>query len=402
VNVSDRTHDREPACPACGNAVAAAPPLYAVTGVPVQSNLLAPTRADALGFPRGDLRLAFCRACGFVWNAAFDPATQQLSAAYEATQGFSPTFNAFARSLAARWSDRYHLKGKHLLEIGCGRGEFIATLADVSGCASAVGIDPIADPARPPPGAPANLRLVNDCYSERYAHLPADFVCCRHTLEHIPDVGAFVRMVRRVIGTRTDAIVCFEVPDTMRVLREGAFWDLYYEHCSYFTAGSLARLFRAAGFELLDLACEYDGQYLVLEAKPGKTSSRLGAEDDLAAVAEAVRAFPGVCAERIGRWRRLIDDTLGRGRRLAIWGAGSKAVGFCSTLGLSDEQVPLVIDINPHKQNTYLPGTAQRIAGPEALRAYEPDVLIVMNPVYREEIGRDLMRMGLNAEVVAL
>lgn len=399
----DRTLARELACPACGNAVAAAAPFYAAPGIPVQSNLLAPTRADALAFPRGDLRLVFCPACGFIWNAAFDPATQQHSAAYEATQGFSPTFNAFARSLAARWAERHRLKGKHVLEIGCGRGEFVALLAEASGCASAVGIDPIADPARPPPGAPASLRLINDYYSERYADLPADFVCCRHTLEHIPDVGEFVRTVRRVIGTRSDTVVGFEVPDTLRVLREGAFWDLYYEHCSYFTAGSLARLFRAAGFELLDEAREYDGQYLVLEAKPGATpSSRLDAEDDLAAATEAVRAFPAVCAAQVGRWRRLIDHTLGAGRRLAIWGAGSKAVGFCSTLGLSDEQVPLVIDINPHKQNTYLPGTGQRIAGPDELRAYAPDVVVVMNPVYRQEIGRDLRRMGLNAEVVAL
>ena len=44
----------------------------------------------------------------------------------------------------------------------------------------------------------------------------------------------------------------FELPDVMRELCEGAFWDLYYEHCTYFSCGSLARLFRATGFEVLD------------------------------------------------------------------------------------------------------------------------------------------------------
>ena len=27
----------------------------------------------------------------------------------------------------------------------------------------------------------------------------------------------------------------FQVPDMSRVLRDLAFWDIYYEHCSYFT-----------------------------------------------------------------------------------------------------------------------------------------------------------------------
>src|SRR3712207_6943984 len=41
----------------------------------------------------------------------------------------------------------------------------------------------------------------------------------------------------RSVGERPHTVVAIEVPDTLRVLTEGAFWDLYYEHCSYFTPG---------------------------------------------------------------------------------------------------------------------------------------------------------------------
>ena len=44
-----------------------------------------------------------------------------------------------------------------------------------------------------------------------------------------------------------------------------------------FSAGSLARLFRASGFEVLDVSYEYDDQYLLIEARPSTTTPAPGA-----------------------------------------------------------------------------------------------------------------------------
>ena len=120
---------------------------------------------------------------------------------------------------------------------------------------------------------------------------------------------------------------------------------------------------------------------------------RFDLEDDLAAIAEAVAVPRGGGAADVAlatRHRR--DDE--QGKRVALWGSGSKAVGFLSTLGCRDERVPFVVDINPRKQGTFLPGTGQQIVGPDAMIEYKPDVVIVMNPVYRDEIRRDLDARG--------
>jgi hypothetical protein len=375
-------------------------PFYDVPGIPVTSNLLAPTREQALQLPRGDLRLAACAACGFITNTAFDPATQQHSARYEATQGFSATFNTFAKKLAERWARDYLKPGQTALEIGCLIGEFTRLLHEVSGC-NAIGIDPVLEKASDPGSA---VRLIPDYYSEKYADLPADLVVCRHTLEHLAGVGDFVRMIRQVIGERRETVVAIEVPDTLPILQHGAFWDLYYEHCSYFTPGSLARLFRSAGFDLIDLRREYDDQYLILEARPadGPTRPRFDLEDDLAAVTEAVSGFPAAAERQVARWRRVIDETLAEGKRVALWGSGSKAVGFLTTLQVGHERLPLVVDINPRKQGSFLPGTGQQIVAPAALLDERPDVVIVMNPVYVPEIRAALDSMGLKPELMAL
>ena len=114
------------------------------------------------------------------------------------------------------------------------------------------------------------MEFVADFYGEKYAHVQGDFVCCKMTLEHIPDTANFVRTVRRSVGDRYDTVVFFQVPDMSRVLRDLAFWDIYYEHCSYFSAESLSLLFREQGFDVLDVWTDYDDQYLMITAKPSR------------------------------------------------------------------------------------------------------------------------------------
>ena len=62
----------DPTCPACG--CDASEQFYQVRAVPTQQVKLVRSRAEALACRTGDIGLRFCSGCGFVWNAAFDPA----------------------------------------------------------------------------------------------------------------------------------------------------------------------------------------------------------------------------------------------------------------------------------------------------------------------------------------
>jgi len=44
--------------------------------------------------------------------------------------------------------------------------------------------------------------------------------------------------------------------------------------------------------------------------------------------------------------------------------------------------------------------TGQEIIGPERLTRDIPDVVIVMNPIYKQEIEADLQNLGLTPEVL--
>jgi hypothetical protein len=65
-------------------------------------------------------------------------------------------------------------------------------------------------------------------------------------------------------------------------------------------------------------------------------------------------------------------------------------------------QVEHVVDINPHKHGTYLPVTAQEVVAPDALRELRPDLVVVMNPFYEQEIRGQLASLGLDCAVATV
>lgn len=372
---------------------------YEVVNAPVHSVLLMRTREQALSFPTGKIELAYCNTCGFISNIAFEGANQNYSAEYEETQGYSGTFNAFHRRLAKDLIHRHALFDKQILEIGCGKGEFLNLLCEL-GHNRGIGFDPAYIPERDAGAAKRQTTFIRDFYSEKYAHYYGDFVCCKMTLEHIPEVGNFVGIVRSALDGNEETMVFFQIPEVRRILRDVAFWDVYYEHCSYFGEESLAHVFLQQGFEIRHIWTDYDDQYLMIEATPsGKTGQAiLEKRGRLEALKKDVDHFSKHITGLLSAWRQALRKMQKEGKRVVLWGGGSKAVAFLTTLGIADE-VACAVDINPYKQGTYLAGTGHEVVGPKQLIDIEPDLVIVMNPIYRDEIESMLRDLNLSPEI---
>jgi SAM-dependent methyltransferase len=373
---------------------------YEVRGIPVHSTLLMDSREEATSYPKGDLRLGFCERCGFIQNTLFDPKVHEYSPKCEESQGFSARFNRFLEAMTARLIRDHDLRGKRVLEIGCGKGDFLELICQM-GDNDGIGIDPGVQPERKDRGAGRGIEFINDLYSEKYGHLTGDMVACRHTLEHVQATRDFVQIVRRAVADHPSSVIFFELPDVERVLKETAFWDVYYEHCSYFSLGSLARLFRACDFDLVRLEKDFGDQYLMLEGHPGARAAarKFPGEDDLETLAADVDNFETTCRATLARWKDLIGEYRRHGKTVVIWGSSSKGTAFLTTLGLGEE-IAYVVDINPYRQNKFMPGTGHEIVAPELMRDVRPDAVIVMNPIYCDEIGAQLAAMGVKSDLI--
>ncbi|RZV41575.1 MAG: methyltransferase domain-containing protein [Acidimicrobiales bacterium] len=388
-------------CPCCGSSDIK--PFYSAPNVPTNSCLLFDSREEALACPTGDIVLGFCQSCGFVYNTKFDLANTEYSGRYEETQGFSPTFSRFHTQLAQDLIDRHNLHGKKVMELGCGKGEFLVLLSQL-GQNFGIGIDPsaLSERLEGVEGA-ERVRLIPEYYHESHGAEDVDMLVCKMTLEHIPDAEVFLNLVRANLGDQTDTLVFFQIPEALRILKIAAFEDIYYEHCAYFTTGSLGRLFRRCGFDVVKLDTEYDDQYLTIEAKPaaGEPSPPLAVEDDMEQLVDLVGTFDDRVDDIRDKWKSVVRDAKSAGKSVLLWGSGSKAVSFLTTLGLGDD-VEYVTDINPHRANYYMPVTGQRIVPPSELPEIKPDLVIIMNRIYEKEITADLNAMGLHPEIKCL
>jgi 2-polyprenyl-3-methyl-5-hydroxy-6-metoxy-1,4-benzoquinol methylase len=391
--------------------------------VPVLCNVLWATRDEALRVRRGTIRLGYFPACGHLYNLAFDPSLLDYTQQYENSLHFSAYFQHYATELAQDLVSRHNLRGKRIVEIGSGKGDFLTMLCKLGGNRG-WGYD--ASYAPDEAHTVENVTFIQTFDFEQHPEHNADLIVCRHVLEHIEDPDAFLEKVRRVIGDRKDTVVFFEVPNSLWTLRQLGIWDIIYEHCSYFSPQSLAAVFEHNGFDVLAVNEVFGGQFLTIEAL---TSGRWQVIDDGGAGKQRSRGEVGrwpsavggrrfhhwskgipqlaadamVFAEKYQQkrevWRKKLREITAAGQKVVVWGAGSKGTTFMNVLNAGDN-VQYVVDINPRKQGKYVSGAGQEIVPPEFLRAYRPDVVVVMNTNYRAEIGRMLQDMGVTAELL--
>ncbi len=386
-------------CAACG--ASGGTELLHLPDVPANSCLRLPRAAAARAWPRGAIRLLLCESCGFIANRAVDARLTEYSARYEPTQGWSPAFRRYHRELAARLAAAIPLAGRRVVEIGCGQGEFLHLICAMTG-AQGLGFDPCLEARRADvvEAQAAEVHLVADFFDDACAAtLTADLLVCKMTLEHIPAVGRFAALCARVARNSAPGMRLFvQVPDALRILRDGAFEDVYYEHCNYFTEAALRGLFARHGFVAEAVFRDYDGQYLGLLARFDAAIAPEHDPDALAETAGLGRAFAAAHAAWVEGWRARIAMA----ERVAIWGSGSKGVAFLAALGPLASRIGQAVDINPHRQKMYMIGTGHPIVAPASLVATRPDTVVVMNRVYLAEVQAMLAGLGLAPRLVAL
>jgi len=386
------------ACPVC--ACIEHVPFFDLAEVPVEEGILFDTRESARSCPVGEIRLSYCPACGHIWNRAYRSGLVRFDERYDISMHYSKLYGKFIDALASRLVSAYGLYHKTILEIGCGKGEFLRQLVRI-GRNRGIGFDPSYAGGAECEERDEAVSFVAEHFTGQHVGADADFICCRHVLDDLENPLGFVSLVAKVSESDKPIVMYFEVPNGLYTFRDVNVWNIAYANYSYFTPRSLASLFSRCQMEVLSVApCFEDDQYLGIEARLDPRQQGAFAwsvENESHIILEQLRTFSSVYHRKLMAWQEELETLARTGQKVIAWGGGVRAISFLSRLRIK-EQIEYVVDINPNKQGKFLPLTGQEVVGPEFVRDYRPDVVFITNNTFTAEIRQQVAEMGVSCQ----
>lgn len=336
--------------------------IFRIDKVPVQQNRVFDTVTEAINCKTGDVVLTQDAVTGIVYNSAFNPGLMIYDTNYQNEQAYSAFFQHHLK-LVMEIIKRY-FSGISVIEIGCGKGKFLEILRENG--FDAIGIDPAYEGDSP---------YVIKKYFSPSINLKADAIVLRHILEHIPDPVEFLSSVIAANGKK--GLIYIEVPCLDWINEHGAWFDIFYEHVNYFRLSDFERIFG----NILESGRIFNGQYLYVVADMSSLAPPTGN------FSKSIGFFSFSNNFLLGLERLISVSDLEKNR--VIWGAGSKGTLFALHVVRKYGNIfNFAIDINPAKQNKYLPVTGLPVVSPEAGLSCLPvgSRIYVMNSNYYNEI----------------
>lgn len=296
----------------------------------------------------------------------------------------SPEMRAFRERQFAAFVDRFSLKGRKIVEIGAGAGEYLEIMqgAGVRAFGIEYGDESVA--AANARGLVVQKDFVEDA-AHRIAGVPFDAFYTLNFLEHIPEPKAFLRGIANNLGDGAPGIV--EVPDADMILQKGLYSEFISDHLLYFRRDSLQVMLALSGFEVLSLESVFHGYILSAVVRKRTPAS----PDQMGALRSKINAALS----------EYIDKKQAAGKAVAVWGAGHQALAAIAQACIAKKLV-FVVDSAPFKQEKYTPATHLRVCLPDILGKGEIGAVIVIAAGYSDEIATILAEKYPEIDVAIL
>lgn len=348
--------------------------VFRQTNVPIFQNKVYPSSEMALIAEIGEVELVQSLISGFVFNKAFTAHKMNYDVHYQNEQSNSVVFKNHL-SHVFQLLKAFGIENKKVVEVGCGKGVFFEMMQKQG--INCWGFDPTYEGD--------NERIKKEYFDETQKGIAADVIVMRHTLEHITKPFSFLHTIAK--ANEYKGFLFVEVPTFDWIVNKNAFWDIFYEHCNYFTEESLGCMFDDAV-----TGSFFGGQYIYLWADLSKIKNTIS--ENIKFTHYDTAAF----SHKIEGYKKILSNS----GSFAVWGAGAKGSTFLNLLDTERKAVQFVIDINPAKQNRYIAGTGHPIYAPDILLKQPVENILIMNGNYTEEIKQQIKEYNISVNTLSL
>ena len=214
----------------------------------------------------------------------------------------------------------------------------------------------------------------------------ANLMIANNVLAHVPDINDFLSGFKILL--RETGVVTFEFPHLMNLLEGTQFDTIYHEHYSYLSLHSIEICLSRHGLKVFDVEelATHGGSLRVWACNasdpratgPGLEIIREKESDFGIATPEAYDGFADKVATIGQNLSSFLDEVKKKNKTVAGYGAAAKGNTLLNYCKLTKKDIGFVVDANPHKQGTILPGTHVPVLPLSALEQNKPDYIIIL------------------------
>ena len=233
-----------------------------------------------------------------------------------------------------------------------------------------------------------------------------DLLLGNNVLAHVPNLNDFVEGLKILL--KHEGIITLEFPHILQLIDKNQFDTIYHEHFSYFSLITLKRLFEMHKLKIFDVeGLNTHGGSLRIFVKhednnfqKEKKSVKKILEKEKIFGLKKVSTYTNFSRE-VNLIRKELLNFLDKAKKdkKTVVGYGAPAKGntllnFCE---INFELIDYTVDISPHKQKMYLPGSHILIKNPNEIFKTKPDYVLILPWNLKKEIMiqmKDIRKWG--------
>ncbi len=220
-----------------------------------------------------------------------------------------------------------------------------------------------------------------------------------NVLAHVPEINDFVEGLKIILDSK--GIITIEFPHLLQLIKKNQFDTIYHEHFSYFSLITVKKLFRLHNLEIFDVEeiPTHGGSLRIYvkhkennNIKTKKTVNKLMKKEKLFGLTK-LNTYTNFSKKTELSRKRIVNFLINaRNAKKIVVGYGAPAKGntllnYCK---VNSKLIRYTVDMNPHKQGLYLPGTHIPIRAPQEIFKTKPDYVLILPWNLKDEIMKQM------------
>jgi cyclopropane fatty-acyl-phospholipid synthase-like methyltransferase len=227
-----------------------------------------------------------------------------------------------------------------------------------------------------------------------------DLVLGNNVLAHVPDINDFVKGLKTVLSD--EGTVTMEFPHILELIRHNQFDTIYHEHFSYLSLNTVEKVFDKNGLKIYDVeelsthggslriyACHNENKSYSINENVERIKNR---EQEFGLLNLGVYQSFQKNIDRVKQeFLSYLFEQKRMGKKIVAYGAAAKGNTFLNYCGIKGTNlIDFVVDVSPHKQGKYLPGSHIPIVSEQEICEEKPDIIVVLPWNIADEISEQL------------